>query len=187
VPSNDALTQTRRTGRQVPDASGKTSAILRAHIDERAWQPRLPALSAWRSRRCFSLAAHELLSDRGNGENTMSGKRFELVEGSSSKFWEIHVDGSEVHVRYGKIGSQGQTSVKNEGSPERATAAAEKLIREKTKKGYSEVGASETPAKVAPAKEAPPKDSLAKVGGASASEAELGMAEAVSDSDSIDL
>jgi DNA ligase-1 len=65
-------------------------------------------------------------------------RHFELVEGSSSKFWEVWVTGSEQRVRFGKIGSQGQTKVKTFGSEESAHADSEKLISEKTKKGYVE-------------------------------------------------
>lgn len=65
--------------------------------------------------------------------------RFELSEGSSNKFWEIANSGTEVSVRYGRIGSQGQTSMKT--FPDEAGAAkhAAKLITEKTGKGYVEV------------------------------------------------
>ena len=73
---------------------------------------------------------------------TNSGvRRFELVEGASSKFWEVSQNGSEFTVRFGRIGTEGQSpKTKDAGSPEKATAAVEKLIREKTGKGYAEVG-----------------------------------------------
>jgi predicted DNA-binding WGR domain protein len=38
--------------------------------------------------------------------------RLENTTGNSSKFWEIDVDGSTTTVRYGKIGSSGQTQTK---------------------------------------------------------------------------
>lgn len=72
----------------------------------------------------------------------MSKRRFELVEGTSSKFWEIWIVGNEVRTAYGKIGTSGQTTIKDEGSAEAATKLYDKLVKEKTKKGYSEVGAS---------------------------------------------
>ncbi len=73
---------------------------------------------------------------------TNSGvRRFELVQGASSKFWEVSQNGSEFTVRFGRIGTEGQSpKPKDAGSPEKATAAIEKLIREKTGKGYAEVG-----------------------------------------------
>lgn len=68
-----------------------------------------------------------------------SARRFEYVEGTSNKFWEVRREGNDVLVRYGRIGMAGQ-SVRE---PLKDTAAAErhveKLIREKTGKGYTEV------------------------------------------------
>ncbi len=69
----------------------------------------------------------------------MSVRRFELVDGSSNKFWEVVVEGSAVVTRYGKIGAAGQTTTKDEGSPDKAHKLFEKLVREKTGKGYVEV------------------------------------------------
>jgi predicted DNA-binding WGR domain protein/cell wall assembly regulator SMI1 len=68
----------------------------------------------------------------------MSMRRFELVEGSSSKFWEIWIEGNDVHTSYGRIGAQGQTTIKEAGSPEAAKKAYDALVAEKTKKGYVE-------------------------------------------------
>jgi DNA ligase-1 len=66
-------------------------------------------------------------------------RRFEFVGGSSSKFWEISVQGTEVTVRFGRIGSQGQGNGKSFPDKAAAMKHAEKLIREKTGKGYQEV------------------------------------------------
>ncbi|MBK7395979.1 MAG: SMI1/KNR4 family protein [Myxococcales bacterium] len=87
------------------------------------------------------------------------GKRyFEFVEGSSSKFWEIWAEGSEVRTRYGRIGTSGQVTLKDEGSDAGAQKLLNKLIAEKTKKGYEEKtagGAADEPAaKAAPKAEA---------------------------------
>ncbi len=68
-------------------------------------------------------------------------RRFELVDGKSSKFWEVDVDDETLVVRYGRIGTNGQSKEKDLGSPEKADAEREKLIRQKLGKGYSEVGA----------------------------------------------
>ena len=67
-------------------------------------------------------------------------RRFELVEGSSSKFWEVAVSGDALTVRYGRIGTNGQTQTKSFASAAKAQAEHDKLIREKTGKGYVEVG-----------------------------------------------
>lgn len=63
---------------------------------------------------------------------------FEFVEGSSSKFWEIELDGTSFTTRYGKIGTDGQTSLKEWDSEEKAKKEYDKLVNEKTKKGYIE-------------------------------------------------
>ena len=66
-----------------------------------------------------------------------NGKRyFEFVEGSSSKFWEVSVSGLDVTTRWGKIGTGGQSKTKTFASETAAAAEAEKLIEEKTEKGY---------------------------------------------------
>lgn len=66
-------------------------------------------------------------------------RRFEFSEGNSNKFWEIVVNGTEVNVQFGRIGTPGQSNAKS--FPDQAAAAkhADKLIQEKTGKGYIEV------------------------------------------------
>lgn len=66
----------------------------------------------------------------------MSKAYYELSDGKSHKFWEIEVKGSGVTVRFGKIGTDGQTSLKSFGSPAEAKTHAEKVTAEKEKKGY---------------------------------------------------
>lgn len=58
--------------------------------------------------------------------------------GETAKFWEISLDGKKVSVRYGKLGVNGQTSVKELASDDEAKSFAEKKIAEKTKDGYVE-------------------------------------------------
>ena len=70
----------------------------------------------------------------------MAKRRFELVEGSSSKFWEVSVDGASYTVTYGRIGSAGLGKTTTAASPVAAEAEVAKLIREKTRKGYQEIG-----------------------------------------------
>jgi predicted DNA-binding WGR domain protein len=67
-------------------------------------------------------------------------RRFELVEGASSKFWEIESQGTGFTVRWGRIGTDGQTQHKSFPTEEKAQAEQGKLIAEKQKKGYAEVG-----------------------------------------------
>lgn len=63
---------------------------------------------------------------------------FEFVEGKSAKFWEVEVVSDEVQVRYGRIGADGQWSYKKFDTTEQAQKHADKLIEQKTKKGYVE-------------------------------------------------
>ena len=66
-------------------------------------------------------------------------RRFECVEGSASKFWEVTVSDEVMTVRYGRIGTAGQTQTKSFASAAKAQAECDKLIREKTGKGYQAV------------------------------------------------
>jgi len=69
----------------------------------------------------------------------MTDKRmFEFSEGTSNKFWEVWREGAQVFTRYGKIGASGQVTVKDEGDEAKASKLHEKLIGEKTRKGYVE-------------------------------------------------
>lgn len=63
---------------------------------------------------------------------------FVFKDFKSQKFWSIDVVGTDITVNYGKLGTDGQTQVKNFSTPEEAEKAANKLIAEKTKKGYVE-------------------------------------------------
>jgi predicted DNA-binding WGR domain protein len=73
-------------------------------------------------------------------------KYFEFKDDKSSKFWEISMEeGSKsFSVRFGKIGTNGSDSAKDFESSDKALKEAEKLIAEKTKKGYVESGAEKT-------------------------------------------
>ena len=66
-------------------------------------------------------------------------RRFEFIEGSSNKFWEIDIDGSTLRIRYGKIGSSGQEQEKSFPNNEKTAKEYAKLIHEKTNKGYKEI------------------------------------------------
>lgn len=76
-------------------------------------------------------------------------RRFEFAEGNSNKFWEIEQDGSDLNIRWGRIGTQGQSQTKSFADAAKAAAALDKLVTEKTGKGYAETagGASAAPAK----------------------------------------
>jgi predicted DNA-binding WGR domain protein len=64
----------------------------------------------------------------------------EFEEGTSSKFWRARVEGKTLYVNYGKIGSNGQTQVKDFPSADGAEKEYGKLVAEKKKKGYVAAG-----------------------------------------------
>ena len=66
-------------------------------------------------------------------------RRFEFFEGKSNKFWEVSVSGKEMTVHFGRIGTDGQTKTKEFADETAAQREADKLIAEKTEKGYEEV------------------------------------------------
>jgi predicted DNA-binding WGR domain protein len=66
-------------------------------------------------------------------------RRFEFSGGNSNKFWEVSVRDKDVLVRFGRIGAAGQAQVKSFADEQAAAKHVEKLIREKTGKGYREV------------------------------------------------
>ena len=87
--------------------------------------------------------------------------RYEFSEGSSNKFWDINLSGKSFTTTYGKIGSNGQTTIKSFKSDADAKKEYDKLVAEKVKKGYvlvggaAEAGANKKPAKAAKAEAAP--------------------------------
>ncbi|MVT08407.1 WGR domain-containing protein [Chitinophaga tropicalis] len=81
--------------------------------------------------------------------------RFIYQDGKSHKFWDIEIAGSQFTVYYGKAGTQGQIQTKEFTSEEECRKAAEKLIAEKTKKGYSPISEEGGPETVSPEAAAP--------------------------------
>jgi DNA ligase-1 len=69
---------------------------------------------------------------------TMTKRYFEFVDGASSKFWEIWMDGTDVTTQWGKIGTAGQTKTKAFLDEAKAKKEYDKLLAEKTGKGYAE-------------------------------------------------
>ncbi|MFI6822068.1 WGR domain-containing protein [Micromonospora sp. NPDC050187] len=59
------------------------------------------------------------------------------ADGGAHKFYETVVDGSELTVRYGRIGDQGQVKTSSFADNAKARAAAAKKIGEKVRKGYA--------------------------------------------------
>jgi predicted DNA-binding WGR domain protein/cell wall assembly regulator SMI1 len=63
-------------------------------------------------------------------------------EGGSNKFWEGTVDGDAITVRFGKIGSDGQTKTTKFASAAEAGKELAKLIKQKLAKGYVEAASA---------------------------------------------
>jgi predicted DNA-binding WGR domain protein len=74
------------------------------------------------------------------GETIVAAEKtyLELSEeqGASHKFYEITVEGTQITIRYGRIGDRGRFQTSNYPTPEKAQAAAQKKIKEKMRKGY---------------------------------------------------
>lgn len=89
-------------------------------------------------------------------------RRFELIEGASSKFWEVEQAGCDVTVRFGRIGTNGQAKTKTFASDAAARKELDSLVKEKTGKGYSEVRTAEGATLPAAAPAAPAVAKVAK-------------------------
>jgi predicted DNA-binding WGR domain protein len=70
---------------------------------------------------------------------TTKKRRFEFVQGTSCKFWEIMVSASGVHVQFGRIGTDGQGTTKLFPDESAAAKHADTVVRAKLAKGYVEV------------------------------------------------
>lgn len=62
--------------------------------------------------------------------------RLVSTEGGSNKFWEAATDQQKLIVRFGKVGTKGQTQIKTFEDADKASKEKEKMIREKLSKGY---------------------------------------------------
>jgi predicted DNA-binding WGR domain protein len=64
------------------------------------------------------------------------------MDAKSSKFWNIELSGNSYTVKYGRIGTDGQSLAKSFASEELARKDMEKLIKEKLSKGYVDAAGS---------------------------------------------
>lgn len=62
--------------------------------------------------------------------------RLEFIEGTSKKFWEAKLDGTALQVKWGRIGTDGQSKTHQFDSAKEAREEHDALVQEKTKKGY---------------------------------------------------
>jgi predicted DNA-binding WGR domain protein len=49
-------------------------------------------------------------------------RRFELIEGTASKFWEVEQADAELNIRWGRIGTAGQSQTKSFADATKAAA-----------------------------------------------------------------
>jgi len=73
-----------------------------------------------------------------NSSPVTSKRYFEFSAGTSHKFWEITVQGESHTVRFGRIGSDGQTKTKTFADESATERDARRLVSEKLAKGYIE-------------------------------------------------
>ncbi|HAH2499686.1 TPA: WGR and DUF4132 domain-containing protein [Escherichia coli] len=66
-------------------------------------------------------------------------RHFIYQDEKSHKFWAVEQQGNELHISWGKVGTNGQSQVKSFADTAAAEKAELKLIAEKVKKGYVEV------------------------------------------------
>lgn len=124
--------------RENPPAIGSTVTFRYQELSDRG-VPRFPSFVRVREDAPGPIDSFGQPKTSSLRERTAMKRHFEFVEGNSAKFWEISSEGSEVTVRFGRIGTEGQTQTKSLADDEAANRHVEKLIREKTKKGYVEV------------------------------------------------
>lgn len=110
-------------------AASKSNAVFDDEGDEEEEAPKAKAKPA---------AAKPAPASGASKSGDAGARYFEFVDGSSSKFWEIQLEGTAFTTRYGKIGTDGQSSMKEWPNEAKAKAEYDKLVAEKTKKGYVE-------------------------------------------------
>ena len=124
--------------REAPPALGSIITFRYQELSD-GGVPRFPSYVGVRPDATWSAPASTLEPPSNLPATTLGARRFELVEGSSQKFWEIRREAFDVTVRYGRIGTDGQSKTKGFADEEGARKYFDGLIREKEGKGYEEV------------------------------------------------
>lgn len=71
-------------------------------------------------------------------------RRFERIEGASTRFWEVRQDGASLTVWSGRVGETATSRTTSRGSPDAAAQEVAALIQEKVGEGYHAVSPTET-------------------------------------------
>ena len=82
-----------------------------------------------------------------------------FIEDKSKKFWRARKDKKDLYVNWGRIGTDGQTQLKEFDSVEACEREYEKLVDSKRKKGYVDEGGESDDAPTELPKSKEPKDS----------------------------
>lgn len=131
--------------RENPTAVGATVTFRYQELSE-AGVPRFPS---WVGVRLDTVtkapqASSPVSSEKPPAINLSSGAvstkshYFEFVQGASNKFWEVTRSENSMNTRWGRIGSKGQSKIKEYTDQQAAADAIAKLIKEKTDEGYVE-------------------------------------------------
>jgi predicted DNA-binding WGR domain protein len=101
--------------------------------------PQARARSAQLLHQMNTIAKYNIvIASPGSMSGVISMPTFEFREGKSAKFWSIELQGKSYTVRYGKIGTIGQTQTKKFSDAAQAKKEHDNLVAEKVKKGYVE-------------------------------------------------
>jgi uncharacterized protein (TIGR02996 family) len=73
-------------------------------------------------------------------------RTFEFTGGGSNKFWNIAREGGLLNFQWGRLGTAGQSQIKDLGTEAAAIKEHDKLVKEKLGKGYRETTAEAAPA-----------------------------------------
>jgi DNA ligase-1 len=117
--------------RESPPAVGSVITFRYQELSE-GGVPRFPSYVG------VHTAAGPTATTPGPATPTTGTRYFEFVDGKSNRFWEVAVAGREIATRWGRLGTDGQTTTKSFADEAAARAAADRLIAEKTGKGYVE-------------------------------------------------
>lgn len=66
----------------------------------------------------------------------------QYIDGRSKKFWRARTEGDELHINFGRLGSDGQSKTKTFDSAAAAVAELDKLATSKRGKGYVDTAAA---------------------------------------------
>lgn len=78
-----------------------------------------------------------------------------FADDRSNKFWRGRIEGSTMYINYGRVGTSGQTSVKDFGSSSEAADELAKQASGKRRKGYADAAEPAAAPAAAPAPVAP--------------------------------